>query len=354
MRAWVLDSPGGKVRCDDVAEPASRGGGAIVRVLAAHLPAYTAEVVGNERGTIPAPLVLGPTCVGRVESVAEDVFNVRPGDVVLANSLLGSGDVAEPEEVLIGWTGVGGRGRTTATTTGMQAVWRDGVFAERALCPKETLLRLPDADDHPDPARLACLPWLAISAEGLNRADQRPGQSVVVLGATGHLGTAAVLVALARGASRVVATGRNETALTRLSEMDSRVTAVALTGERAQNAAAIGEADVVIDALGPTPTAEPTLTGFDALRPGGTMVLLGGVRRDLPLPYGDIMRRRLTLRGSWLYPPDTALDVWRMVRSGVLPLDALDVHETGLDDPAGAIARTAGTSGLEIVALVPG
>jgi alcohol dehydrogenase len=61
-------------------------------------------------------------------------------------------------------------------------------------------------------------------------------------------------VALARGASRVVAAGRNETALKRLAGVDPRVAPVALSGDRDRDSAAIiasgGEPAVVIDALG--------------------------------------------------------------------------------------------------------
>jgi threonine dehydrogenase-like Zn-dependent dehydrogenase len=66
---------------------------------------------------------------------------------------------------------------------------------------------------------------------------------------------AAVLVALAQGAARVVAVGRNTGVLDRLAQVDPRVRTVALSGDRARDAAAMieagGEVDVVIDALVP-------------------------------------------------------------------------------------------------------
>ncbi|MDN3355797.1 zinc-binding dehydrogenase [Actinomadura sp. DC4] len=330
----------------------------IITVLAAAVPAYTRALIGGERGTIPTPLVLGAACVGRVEAVADEVFNVAPGDIVVDIALLGSGDTAEPQEILVGWTGVGGRGRATRTTEGMQALWHDGVFAERALCPKECLVRLPGAGRYPRPDKLAFLPWLGIAAEGLNRAGLQAGHVVVVVGATGQLGGAAVLGALARGAARVVAVGRNAGALDRLAGLDRRVVPVALTGDREQDAKAItaasGGADRVLDALGDVPSAGPTLAGYDSLRPGGTMVVIGGVRQDLPLPYGDLMRRRLTVAGSWMCSPATALTVWNMVAAGTLDLGPLGVRTVGLDDPAGALDLAANTSGPEFVALVPG
>lgn len=152
------------------------------------------------------------------------------------------------------------------------------------------------------------------------------------------------------------AVGRNRLALKRLAALDDRVVTVALSGDRAHDSAAVreaGEPDLVLDTFGATSDAEPTLTGFDSLRPGGTLVLLGGVRHDLPLPYGHLMRRRQTVRGSWMTRPETALAVWRLVQAGLLDLNRVTVQTVGLDNPAAALALAAGSSGLDFVALVP-
>jgi alcohol dehydrogenase len=83
------------------------------------------------------------------------------------------------------------------------------------------------------------------------------------------------------------------------------------------------------------------------------MVLVGGVRQDLALPYGDLMHRRLTIRGSWMFPPETMLRVWRAVRGGALDLADVEVRTVGLDDPAAALALASETGGRGFVVLVP-
>ena len=354
MRAWTLEHPGDGLRLRELDEPDLRAGGVLLQVLAAHVPAYTDVVAAGPRGRVPTPLVLGAGGVGRVLAVADDVLGLAPGDIVAHTVLLSSGDVADPQEVLVGWTGIGGRGEVTPTVVAMQDRWRDGTFAERVVAPKETLVRLPGAGGA-GPERLALLGWFAIAAEGLERASVTAGDAVAVLGATGQLGGAGVRLALARGASRVVAVGRDEAALARLAALDPRVTTVPLA-DRTATAAGItadGEVDVVLDALGAVPSPDPTLAGYDALRPGGTMVLVGGVRQDLALPYGDLMRRRLTIRGSWMFPPETMLRVWRAVRGGALDLADVEVRTVGLDDPAGALALASETGGRGFVVLVP-
>ncbi len=358
MRAWMLDEEGAGVRVADVAEPQVKGGGAVLTVLAAHVPGYTGVLTTGARGMLPTPLVLGPACVGRVVSVAEDVFNVAPGDVVLDTGLLLSGSLDEPEELIVGWTGIGGRGEATPTVDAMRKAWPDGTFAERALRPASLLVRLPGAEEHGEFARLAFLGWLALAVEALERAGQRAGDEVAVVGGSGQLGGAVVLAALARGASRVVALGRNPASLARVAGVDPRVATVNLSGQRAADTAAVlatgGEVDVVIDALGAVPTIDATMSGLDALRTDGTMVLLGGVRHDLAINYSDLVHRRLTLRGSWMAPPSAVQQAWRAVRSGLIDLSVLQVTTAGLEDPAAALETAAATSGLGYLALVPG
>jgi threonine dehydrogenase-like Zn-dependent dehydrogenase len=350
MRAWTVASQDDDVRLAEVAPPILQGGGVLVEVLAAHLPAYTRTVVKGNRGSLPVPLTLGPSCVGRVIDVAPDVFHVAPGDIVLDTALLDAGD---GDEVLVGWIGLGGSGAGTERTDRMRTVWHDGVFAERALCAKETMVKLPGAASYPDPARLSFMPWLCIAAAGLHAAGPTAGRDVAVIGATGQLGGAAVLMALAEGAATVTAVGRNAEALARLTELGPRVRVHRLTGDRATDAAGIGPVDVALDALGATPTADATMAAYDSLRGRGTLVLIGGVRQSLTIPYGDLMHRRLTLRGSWMSDDQTVTTVWNLIRSGVLDLAAVELTTVGLDDPAAAIDLAERTTGLGFVALVP-
>lgn len=358
MKAWVLGSLDQGLRLEEVPDPRPRSGGAVLRMLAVQVPAYTRVLVAGGRGGIATPTVLGIGGIGVVEAVGDDVHTVRPGEVVMSGGFLTSGRVAEPEEVLLGWTGIGGRGRSTETTDAMRRTWRTGTFAERALMPASTLVALPGAEHHPDLARLAFLPWLTIAAGAVERSGLGPGDRVVVSGATGQLGGATVLLALARGAGRVVAYGRSTASLERLAALDQRVLTVPATGDRATDAAALtraldGDADVVVDALGPAPTSDLTMAAYDVLRTDATMVLVGGVRQDLPVPYSDLMHRRLTLRGSWMASNETAYATWRQVEAGLVDLDALAVTTVGLDDLDDALARAEAVRGLEIVTLVP-
>lgn len=221
-----------------------------MRVLSTRVASYTAQVIAGELNYLmPTPFTPGPGAIAQVEAVAEEVFSVEPGQIVFCDSHLSSNNLSGPsDEILIGWTGM------NAGAPRLQAVWRDGSFAEKALWPAECLTPLPGAEAL-DPARLAFLPYLAISYGGLLRGDLRAGQTLLVTGATGGLGAAAVLVALALGAVRVVALGRDQDALAQLARLDPRrVTSVPLAGRPAEDGARIreaaGGADLLLDVLG--------------------------------------------------------------------------------------------------------
>src|SRR5882757_3691768 len=109
MRGVWLEKVGGPWSVSEVADREVIPGGVLVDVVAVRVPSYTRQVLTGELGyDLPAPLVPGPTCIGRVRAVADDVFGVGVGEMALCNSLYSSGEVVgSPDEILIGWTGTG-------------------------------------------------------------------------------------------------------------------------------------------------------------------------------------------------------------------------------------------------------
>jgi NADPH:quinone reductase-like Zn-dependent oxidoreductase len=354
MRAVWLEAVGSPLEVRNVTDPVVRASGALVRVLAVRVPSYTRKVFDGSLGyDIKPPFIPGPTCIGQVESFGEDVFDLEVGDVVLCNSLLSSGDIAGgPDEMLIAWTGNG-----SERSRAMQNVWAHGSFAQLAHYPARCLTTLPEAEKF-ERARLPFLASIAIADGGLRRADFQAGQSIVINGATGQLGGAAVMLALSYGATAIIATGRNKTRLQALEQLNPRVVALALTGRRAEDATNIrdltnGGPDVVVDYLSNTPTPDQTLACFDALAFKGTMVLVGGVSHSLSIPYGQIMRRQLTIRGSFMFERQNALKCWNLVRSGAIDLSVIRPHAYSLDEVEQAIDKASSLGGLDYALLLP-
>jgi len=92
-----------------------------------------------------------------------------------------------------------------------------GSWAQRVAVPEQNLLELAEGVDDVTAAALGntgLAAWLALTW----RANLQPGESVLVLGATGALGSVAVQIAKALGAGPVVAADRNPGRLARATE----------------------------------------------------------------------------------------------------------------------------------------
>jgi NADPH:quinone reductase-like Zn-dependent oxidoreductase len=90
-----------------------------------------------------------------------------------------------------------------------------GAMAERSLVKSEYCIPLPEALDDVFAAAIAN-PGMSAWAALVERAHLKPGESVLVNGATGTAGRIAVQLAKYLGAQRVIATGRNEKELEEL------------------------------------------------------------------------------------------------------------------------------------------
>jgi len=126
-----------------------------------------------------------------------------------------------------------------------------GTMAERALVDERRSIELPDEVDAATVAATmnpAMSAWVALR----RRVPIDPGQSVLVLGATGNAGTMAIQVAKLLGAGRVVGAGRDLERLNALITVGADA-AVPLTHDADATSEALADAaadvDIVIDYL---------------------------------------------------------------------------------------------------------
>jgi NADPH:quinone reductase-like Zn-dependent oxidoreductase len=87
-----------------------------------------------------------------------------------------------------------------------------GALAEKSLVRREQYVPLPDDLDDEIAAAIAN-PGMSAWAALVERAQLKPGETVLVNGATGSAGSLAVQIAKYLGAGKVIATGRNEAEL---------------------------------------------------------------------------------------------------------------------------------------------
>ncbi|MEV4835699.1 zinc-binding alcohol dehydrogenase family protein [Nonomuraea sp. NPDC049486] len=191
---------------------------------------------------------------------------------------------------------VGGRTVWFPTTAGMAP--GDGSMAELAAVPESDLVELPPGADPVAVAALGLSAVAAYMALGW-RGELRPGEQVIVLGAGGTVGQAAVQLARLAGARRVVAAARSAAARER-AERAGADAVVPLDGDdagelAARLAAALdGPADLVLDPLFGVPAAAATRV----LRPGGRLVNLGGSASETsPIDSSTLRGKSLRLLG---------------------------------------------------------
>jgi NADPH:quinone reductase-like Zn-dependent oxidoreductase len=182
-----------------------------------------------------------------------------------------------------------------------------GTLAEKALAHPRLAVPLPD-NVSASVIAAAMIPaissWVALT----KRAKFQPGQSVLVLGATGTAGQLAVQIAKLLGAGRVVGAGRDQTALDRLQGRFGGLGAddvVRLTGTMADGdavAAAASEVDIVLDYLWGTVTTAvmPALCRRrEAESRALNWVLIGSIAgEDISLSSVLLRKRNLHVLGS--------------------------------------------------------
>jgi len=206
---------------------------------------------------------------------------VNPLDLLCSSGTSYFGAPALP--YVPGTQGVGTVAEADGTPAG-QRVWfscsagmapGDGSLAEFCVVPETALLALPDGVSDDLAAALglpAVAAWMALSWRG----QLRPGEHVLVLGASGNVGQIAVQAARLLGAGRVVAACRDPHGRARAAELGADAVADlsgedadAIAGRLAQ--AAGDRVDLVLDPVWGVP-AEAALRVLSA---GGRLVNLG-------------------------------------------------------------------------------
>lgn len=192
-------------------------------------------------------------------------------------------------EVVAGGDLVPGTRVFVSTSAGMAD--GDGAMAELCVVPAAGVVALPDGGV--DDVVLAALGLSGVAAwQALGwRAGLRPGESVVVLGAGGAVGQAAIGAARAQGAGRVVAVCRPGDSAVRAAAQGPD--AVVEIGDRDPSAlsealldALPGRADVVVDPVFGW-VAEAAVR---VMAPGGRLVNLGGSAADVATVSSALLR----------------------------------------------------------------
>ncbi|CAN5183752.1 zinc-binding alcohol dehydrogenase family protein [soil metagenome] len=265
MRAAVISGNGAAPVLQDFPEPTAQDGSVLIDVDTAGLGGW--DVLGAYRLGVQYPCVIRGEGVGR----AEDGRRVYFGERALAP-------------------------------------W--GAWAEKTIVPEAEVWDVPDDIDD----RTAIT--MGIAGTGilvpLEAAKIQPGESVLILGATGVLGQIGLQLAKSLGAGRVVAAARSQAGLDRLMERGLADAVVAMGGDNDTErlkAASGGEGfDVVLDLV----FGQPFLSAVKATKWGARLITIGtGAGRVVELNIGDLLFRTLTCIGTGQRPAADREQIWR-------------------------------------------
>jgi len=246
MRALHVPAAGAPPQLSELPVPEVTAGTVLVKVKVAGLNAVDNAIAGGVMAQmIPHeyPLVLGRDAAGVVAAVGPGVDHVAVGDEVFGHVLL---------------------------TPPVQA----GTLAEYAVLPAAAVAVKPANLDFASAAALPLAGAAAVAA--VDAIDPRPGQTVLVVGASGGVGSYAVQLLAARGAT-VVATG-TAVDVERLRGLGAGTVIDFTAGPVAEQvrAAYPDGVDALIDLVAYGPDALP----LDAVRKGGTVASTLGAAHD--------------------------------------------------------------------------
>src|ERR1700737_3429140 len=256
MRAAVIERYGEPPVLRDVLEPKADGA-ALVEVTAAPLNPVDLSIASGKfyAGSPPTPYVPGGEGIGRL------LQNGKAGPRVY-----------------------------------FRAALPNGAMAERAIVSRDQTVPLPDSVPDGVAAALGT-PGMAAYLGLTRRAELKAGETILILGASGVLGTIAVQVARLLGAGRVIAAARDERGLARAKELGADATvdltqAAGLTDRIKEDSH--GPLNVVIDPI----WGAPGVAAMEALSPFGRFVQLGAsAGQEAVVKSGVVRGRYLSVLG---------------------------------------------------------
>ena len=279
-----------------------------------------------------APLVLGHEIAGIVVDTGPGVTLAKAGDRVTVDQVVGCG-ICE----------LCRKGSRQFCERGFElGITADGGCQDLVVLPEENVYVLPDTVSDEAGAILDMEVWAALFKSGL-----RPGESVLIMG-DGPAGLIACQVARAMGAGPIVLAAPAGPRMEKARQLELADTFLTTTeGPLRQQVRSIAGrygVDVAMECAG---AAEATRDAFDAVRPGGRVVLYGvHVKPLAEFDLNGIVLRDLVVFGT-LSDRRGWREVIDLVSSGQLQLDALITHRFTLESaPAAYEAVRNRTDGL--------
>ena len=317
MRAAILVEPG-RIEMQERPIPTPGPGDVLIRVSSVGVCGSDTHYYRHGRVgsfVVDAPLVLGHEAAGTIVGVGDSVAPVRIGERV---SIEPQRPDPDSEETRRGHYNLCPHMRFFATPP------IDGALCDYVTIGAGYAHRVPDSVS--DDAAALCEP-LSVGIAAIRKAGVDGGSRVLITGA-GPIGIMVAQVARAYGATDIVVSDPDES-------RREQATAFGATAVVDPTVEPIGElgVDAFIDASG-APAA--VVDGIRAVRPAGTVVLVGSGAESMELPTQQIQNRELVLTGVFRYA-NTWPTAIALVESGRVDLDAMVTARFPLEKVAEAL-----------------
>jgi alcohol dehydrogenase, propanol-preferring len=312
MRAAIFYEANAPLQIEDVPIPELSAGEILVKVAACGLCHTDLHYIDHGVPTVKhPPLILGHEATGIVARTAPGVTSMKEGDRVLLPAILTCGQCAACR---IGRENICQRMRMFGNDV-------DGAYAEYVKAPAKDVFILPAEIPLVEGCVIAdavTTPYHAVK----NRAEVRPGDSVVVYGC-GGVGLNVVQFAnLAGGIVIAIDVSEEKLEWARRLGASFTLNPRQLEGEVARTVRKLtgGGADIAIEAIGNPSTIQDA---FSTLHPGGRLVVVGYTDHEVALSAGRIMYREMEIRGSLGCRPVDYPRVIELVRAGRIQVSPL-------------------------------
>jgi acryloyl-coenzyme A reductase len=322
VKAVLLKSFRQPIELGEASEPAALNDGEVLlAVEAAGVCFKDVLIVDGFQPRVKLPVALGHEAAGRIEAIGSGVSGFKVGDRVCSLGYLPCGTC--------------GACRAGSEHICRNRKWlgedQDGAYASHVRSHVHALVKIPDRVTFESAAAATCATGTVV--HGLTRLGQlQAGQTVLITGAAGAVGSNAVLVAKALGA-RTIATdmpGKAE----QVQGADEIVPFSDQLSARVKQLTGGEGVDLVLEAVG-TPTFEQ---GLRSLRWGGRIVVIGNVAPadSIPLALGSVILRENAILGCMNSTKADLTEALRLIDDGkltpitatVLPLeDAQYAHD---------------------------
>jgi NADPH:quinone reductase-like Zn-dependent oxidoreductase len=291
----------------DLPDPSIAPDEVLVEVKACGINHLDLWVRSGLRGLeIEMPHVLGNDIVGNAAEVGPAVRNVKPGDRVLVNPTLSCGVcgacMGGDDNLCRDYDVIGRR--------------RNGGYAERVAVPGANCLPYPENLSWEE---AAAVPLVFLTAWHMlvGRARVRPGEDVLVIGASSGVGSAAIQIACLFGA-RVIATAGSDAKLERARALGAHEVihhGTSDVGAEARRLTGKKGVEVVFEHVGGVVFEQ----ALQALARNGRLVTCGATAGGkVTLDVNLLFARHLTLMGSWMGRRVELLEALKFVRTGQL------------------------------------